>query len=304
MDEDLYELNYLAAERLRGRILSEYSLESHELPAAKYKSKYNFITIDKGSKSCKNWEDYEKFGKSQPNRCYYCNIKYSGVLNLVSMSDSVMLLMDSMRNCVLEDQLLLVPSSHVKNALFLDENAYTELRNYQKTLVHMFQQLNKFVIFSEISLTPGKNDKHRVNTVNTVDRVNRVNNNDMRHCRIECYGVDKTYYEDVKCYFSKAIDEIGSNWSENKKLQVTGKSGVRGVIPQGFDYIHIDFSLSGEAIAKVIDNPSTVKLTFSRDLIASALNLDHLERKFTHTQQYNQALNNIRKMYKPYDWTL
>uniref|UniRef100_A0A3B0MPB0 Protein similar to CwfJ C-terminus 1/Protein similar to CwfJ C-terminus 2, putative n=1 Tax=Theileria annulata TaxID=5874 RepID=A0A3B0MPB0_THEAN len=306
MDDKLYKLNYLAAEKLRRKILSEYGLESHELPHPKYKNKCNFVIIDKKvNKSYKNWEDYEKVGKSAPNKCYYCNIKYSGVMSLVSMSESIMLVMESMRNCILEDQLVLAPITHVKNTLFLDEIAYTELRNYQKTLVYMFQQVNKFVVFSEISTTRNisKNRSNLQSRYESQNRVDLQNISELQHCRIECYGLDKRYYEDVKCYFSKAIDEIGSIWSENKRLEVTGKTGVRGLIPQGFDYIHVDFSLTGEAMAKVIDNPSTVKNSFSRDLIASVLNLDQLERKFTHTQEYTQAIDNIRKQYKSYDWT-
>ncbi|UVC54650.1 hypothetical protein MACJ_003619 [Theileria orientalis] len=344
-DEELYKLNYTASEKLRSKILSEFSLESHEIPSCVYKK------TAKLEVASQTW----KPRSVSTSRCFYCSLKRNFANSVISSSDSVTLILDSLKNCILEHQLLLVSKSHVQNTLYLDDNAYTEFRNYQKTLVHMFQQMNRCVIFVETSMndkslkdsehdqdirrfksktyeadyfeSSGTNQSdsgtHRIQGTDS-DRysVRDRSNEDYRakhrprndshqsssqhtnHCKIECYPIPLEYFEEARLYFTKALDEMGPSWSQNKKMAITGKTGVRGSIPRGFDYIHIDFSLLGDAVAHVIDDPSNLRYTFARNIVAGILNMDQLERAFRDSEDYNQGINNIRKLYKDFDWTL
>ncbi|UVC49921.1 hypothetical protein MACK_003543 [Theileria orientalis] len=345
-DEELYKLNYAASEKLRSKILSEFSLESHEIPPSVYKKTSKLEVVSQTSKP-------RAF--STP-RCFYCSLKHNFANSVISSSNSATLILDSLKNCILEHQLLLVSNAHVQNTLYLDDNAYTEFRNYQKTLVHMFQQVSRCVIFVETSMndksfkdsnhdqdirrfklntyeddyfessgtnqsdgsthqTKGMGDNDRYNVRdggNDKYRVKHRHGNDRyqsgfqptNHCKIECYPIPLDYFEEARLYFTKALDEMGPSWSQNKKMTITGKTGVRGSIPQGFDYIHVDFSLSGEGVAYVIEDPSKLRYTFARNIVASILNMDQLERAFRNSDDYNHGLNNIRKLYRDFDWTV
>nr|PVC51871.1 hypothetical protein MACL_00001226 [Theileria orientalis] len=344
-DEELYRLNYAASDKLRRKILSEFSVESHEIPPSVYKKTAKLEVVS---------QTWKPRAYSTP-RCFYCSLKHNIANCVISRSNSVTLILDGLKNCILEHQLVLVSNSHVQNTLYLDDNAYTELRNYQKTLVHMFQQMNRCAIFVETSMNDRslKDSEHdqdvrrlksntyendyfessgtsrldagtyRSKAMDNDDRHNpRDGSNDDRifkhrhgndrqqpgsqptnHCKIECFPIPLDYFEEARMYFTKALDEMGPSWSQNKKMAITGKTGVRGSIPQGFDYIHVDFSLSGEAVACVIEDPSRLRYTFARNIVAGVLNMDQLERAFRDSDDYSRGLNNIRKLYKDFDWT-
>ena len=63
------------------------------------------------------------------------------------------------------------------------------------------------------------------------------------HTRMECIPLPVEVAESAPIYFKKAISEAGSEWSDNPKLVDTKGKGIRRSIPEGFPYLHVEFSL-------------------------------------------------------------
>ncbi|AFZ79303.1 hypothetical protein BEWA_021510 [Theileria equi strain WA] len=281
LDESLYRENYSAASILRNKILSENSLSSHTFPPCKFREQVTYEIRQRVKKT---------EARAYNPDCYHCSIKNEHYYT-ISQSTTVFMCLDYYKNCILEEQILLLPLKHIASTVNLDENGYIELRNYQKTLVNMFDKVDKVVIFAEVSL----NNK-RLKGIGTDNHVD--------HCKIECYPIPKELLNEAKCYFIKALEEVGSYSSQNQKvIDIRGKVGVRGHIPQGIDFIHIDFSLGGEGMACVIDDQVRIKPTFARDIISGILEFDALQRVFRDREDYTKAIESVRKRYKTYDWT-
>lgn len=54
----------------------------------------------------------------------------------------------------------------------------------------------------------------------------------------------------LQSYFRKAFDESEGFWQSHKTvLEAKGRRGVRGLVPKGFPYIYVDFSLGKSSVS-------------------------------------------------------
>lgn len=285
MDSRLNQANHEAADTVRLRINAQVGKECFRLPPCQFRHIAQFKQLDIVARPPGPQNLHHD------RQCAMCEASRASELQL-SHSTSTFLTLEQQRYAILYDQLVLSPIQHVQSTLYLDEVAYTELRNYQKTLVRMFHEQDKAVLFVETSL----GDPYHKNK-----EEGRYSKS--QHCYIQCFPVPFDMLQDAKDFFLKAITDLLPEWAQNKKLiSITGKTGVRGSIPKGFDFLHVDYSLSGEGIACVIDDPSRFPPSFSREVVAGMLKMDSLERAFRSRDRYMQAFSWLKKQYKNYDW--
>ncbi|CDJ67339.1 hypothetical protein, conserved, partial [Eimeria necatrix] len=76
-------------------------------------------------------------------------------------------------------------------------------------------------------------------------------------------------------YYRKAFAESEGFWQSHKTvIEAKGRGGVRGTIPKGFPYIHVDFSLE-DGLAHVIDDGEEL---------------------------YKENCERLKREYAPFDW--
>ncbi|GBE59079.1 cwfj c-terminus 1 family protein, putative [Babesia ovata] len=283
VDEALYQINHEAATALRRRILVREEAEGFDIGPCQFRQISQFKPLDLRAAPPRNHMGAAEGG---------CPLCASGPQRL-SQSTTAFLAMEQQRHAILFDQLVLSPKQHLQSTLYLDDNTYTEIRNYQKTLVRMFDEQGKAVVFVEVSLR----DPYLRNKEDGGTRRHQ-------HCRIDCFPIPSEALDEARSFFRKAVGELVPEWARNRKvMEVKGKSGVRELIPRGFDFVYVDYSLSGDGIACVVEDGSGVPMSFAREVVAGVLRMDAMARAFRKPDTYTQALSWLRNQYQNFDWT-
>ncbi|GAA5983741.1 hypothetical protein JCM11641_001740 [Rhodosporidiobolus odoratus] len=120
----------------------------------------------------------------------------------------------------------IVPVQHHLSCLEIDEEeGWDEIKNFMKTLMQMFAEENKGVVFFE-TITTHKYQKHSY---------------------IECIPVDFDMFDQLPMYFQEAIMSSESEWSQHKKLISFSPSRPfrRSLVPN-LPYFAIQFDYKGE----------------------------------------------------------
>ncbi|GFE53164.1 cwfj c-terminus 1 family protein, putative [Babesia ovis] len=285
IDEALYMANRDAAVTLRTRILKREDAEGHKLGPCQFRQICTYQQLDNRPRPPMQRTE----GSS--TTCPFCPSSRQRELQ-ISQSQTAYLAMEQRRNAILCDQLVLAPKQHVQSTLYLDDQTYTELRNYQKTLVRMFHEQDKAVIFVETAL----NDPYHRNKEDGGTRY-------QQHCYIQCFAIPVDAVDEAKSMFRRAFNELVSDWGQNRKIiSVTEKTGVRNLVPRGFDFVHVDYGLSGDGIACVVEDLSKITASFAREVVAGVLRMDAMERAFRSSDKQLQALSWISKQYQSFDW--
>ncbi|EGF78833.1 hypothetical protein BATDEDRAFT_35507 [Batrachochytrium dendrobatidis JAM81] len=177
---------------------------------------------------------------------------------------------------------LIVPVQHSLTTLELEDNAWNEIRNFQKSLLRMASANNQGVIFME-QVINFKSHKHTV---------------------IECIPVPMNLFEDAPAYYKEAINNVEEEWSQHKKLIVTDRGFRRSMVPN-LPYFHVWFD-PNRGFGHVIENSEEWLPWFGREVIASVLDLPTYtwrKPKRANERDNAQRLDQFRTQWKEYDWT-
>jgi hypothetical protein len=119
-------------------------------------------------------------------------------------------------------------TEHTPSSRATDDHVWTEIRNFKKCLLQMFSSQGRDVVFLENAMHLGSGRGHAV---------------------VECVPVPVEVGADAPIYFKQGLDEAESEWSQHhaKRIIDTSKQGLRGSIPVGFAYFHVEFGLTGAA---------------------------------------------------------
>ncbi|KAJ3044780.1 hypothetical protein HDV00_000655 [Rhizophlyctis rosea] len=177
---------------------------------------------------------------------------------------------------------LIVPVEHVLTTLECDDDAWDEIRNFQKCLIQMFSAENKGVIFME----------------------QVINFKWQKHAVIECIPVPMEKWEDAPAYFKEAILSSEEEWSQHQKVIDTGKNGVRRSMVKNLPYFHVWFD-PNRGYGHVIEGQEW-REWFGREVIGSMLELP--PDKWRRPRRMDPAvagprLKDFLGKWKPYDWT-
>lgn len=148
---------------------------------------------------------------------------------------------------------LVVPMYHTPCATQLDEDVWSEIQTFRKTLTSMFrEELDLDVVFFETAMYLQK----------------------FPHMMMECVPIPWETGDLAPIYFKKAILECEAEWTTNKKLVDLSEKDVRRAIPKGLPYFAVDFGLDS-GFAHVIEDEKMFPTNFAQEIIGGMLDLDH-----------------------------
>ncbi|KAF7727149.1 hypothetical protein EC973_008010 [Apophysomyces ossiformis] len=178
---------------------------------------------------------------------------------------------------------LIVPLQHVTSMLECDDDVWSEVRNFQKCLLQMFNEQGCGVIFME-----------------TV-----TNLRSHRHTVIEAIPIPYHVYEDSAAYFKEAILGIEEEWTQHKKLIETSTRGFRNSMVKNLPYFHVWCGLD-EGYGHVIENGKEFPYWFGKEVIAGMLDIgpERWRRPKYHHQSENRSRQQaFLKSWSKWDWT-
>ena len=180
----------------------------------------------------------------------------------------------------------IAPLSHVSCGVQVDEDVWSEMQEFRKSLTRMFQddEDGDDCVFFESALRLKKHP----------------------HMLLECVPIPREVGETAPLYFQKAIQECESEWSHNKKLiSLTKERGLRRSVPKGLPYFHVDFGLE-DGFAHVIEDEQEFPLNFAQEIIGGMLDLEpriwrHPKRESFESQK--KRVLSFAAKWKKFDFT-
>ncbi|KAI8328978.1 CwfJ C-terminus 1-domain-containing protein-like protein [Chlamydoabsidia padenii] len=178
---------------------------------------------------------------------------------------------------------MIVPIQHVSSMLECDDEVWTEVRNFQKCLLRMFDEQHCGVVFME-----------------TV-----TNLRSQRHTVIEAIPVPYGVYEDAPAYFKEGIMEAGEEWSQHKKLIDTSDRGFRYSMVKNLPYFHVWCGLD-KGYGHVIENDKEFPHWFGKEIIGGMLDLSPTlwrRPKYYHKSENRTRQKKFLDNWEKWDWT-
>lgn len=179
----------------------------------------------------------------------------------------------------------IVPIEHELSVTSMDEDTFTEIRNFQKALYGMYNELGLGCIF--------------------VEQV--INLKEHRHTVIEVLAVPLKIHDDLPGYFKESFLTQGSNELEasNKKMIPTShsKGGLRSCLIKGRPYFHVWFN-PNEGMGHYIE--SRWSPYFAREIVGGVLDMtpDQWRKLSRSTYEQNQIRRKkFLQSFSKYDWT-
>lgn len=175
-------------------------------------------------------------------------------------------------------QCIIAPVAHVACTTQLDEDVWSEMRDFMKAIVRMFAARKQDVIFFESA-----GNLHR-----------------RPHLQLHCVPGD---FEMAPFYFKKAIQEAEGEWATNKQLISLSEKDVRRAVPKGLPYFWVNFGMTS-GFAHVIEDQNRFPSNFAQEVIGGLLNLNP-----SYWRRPRKLVNVIPKVkqfadwWKPYDIT-
>jgi hypothetical protein len=122
------------------------------------------------------------------------------------------------------------PLNHCSSSVTCDEEVWSEIQEFRRALVKMFNSKRMdCVFFEQYSL-----------------------NKKYSHLIIECIPLDMSVSSMAPIYFKKAIQEAESEWCENKSIIDLKKQNIRKSIPRNMPYFNVNFGLE-DGYAHIIE---------------------------------------------------
>ncbi|KAG1837591.1 CwfJ C-terminus 1-domain-containing protein-like protein [Suillus tomentosus] len=215
-------------------------------------------------------------------------------------------------SCTLNEELLdghclIVPIQHHLTMLEADDDVWDEVRNFMKSVMRMFAEEDKGVIFYEtvISLKPQK------------------------HTCIECVPLTWDKYDDIPAYFKESILASEAEWSTHKKvIDFSARpGGFRRAMVPNLPYFMVQFDYKGEkGYGHVIEGTGESAATgeedgaldegdkgggdfpryFAGEIIGNVLDLDPrrwMRPRRVDYRHNKDRIQRFKKMYEKFDWT-
>ncbi|KAJ3070879.1 hypothetical protein HDU98_006112 [Podochytrium sp. JEL0797] len=177
----------------------------------------------------------------------------------------------------------IVPIAHTLTTLELDDDDWTELRNFMKCVIQMNWERGFGTVFME-QVVNFKWHKHTV---------------------VDCVAVPLGKFEDAPAYFKEAIEASEEEWSQHRKLIDTSKNGFRRSMVKNLPYFHVWFE-PNKGYGHVIEDSQEWPDWFGREVLASMMELspDKWRRpKRASGEEIGQRVGEFRKAFDKFDWT-
>lgn len=176
---------------------------------------------------------------------------------------------------------MIVPTQHATCCTQIDEDTWSEINDFRKSLTHMFASQHKDVIFFEIA-----NKLHK-----------------QPHLAIHCIPIKESDGEMAPFYFKKAIEESEYEWCVNKQLISLRNKSLRNAIPKGLPYFWVNFGMDS-GFAHVIEDEERFPVNYAQEIIGGMINLD--PKKWRSMQKEQNIISKVKmfaEWWKKYDFT-
>ncbi|WVY98476.1 hypothetical protein V8G54_030627 [Vigna mungo] len=224
---------------------------------------------------------------TQQERCLFCLENPNRPMHLVVSIANFTYLMLPQWQPVVPGHCCILPIQHESATRTVDDNVWTEIRNFKKCLIMMFAKQEKEVVFLETVMGLAQQ---------------------RRHCMVECIPLPQDIAKEAPLYFKKAIDEAEDEWSQHnaKKLIDTSQKGLRNSIPKHFPYFHVEFGLN-KGFVHVIDDEkqfnSSLGLNVLRGMLQLAEEDMYRRRRYEAVEVQKQLVASFSKEWDHFDWT-
>uniref|UniRef100_A0A672FG43 CWF19-like protein 2 n=1 Tax=Salarias fasciatus TaxID=181472 RepID=A0A672FG43_SALFA len=182
-----------------------------------------------------------------------------------------------------EGHCLICPLQHHCSATGLDEDVWSEMQLFRRTLVRMFESQELDCVFMETHMNPRR--RH--------------------HMVLECIPLPKELGDMAPIYFKKAIMECDEEWAMNKKVVDLSSKDIRKAVPRGLPYFAVDFGLQG-GYAHVIENEQKFPRYFGKEVVGGMMDLEPRRWRKTIRENFDDQRKKVLQFslwWKPYDCT-
>lgn len=220
---------------------------------------------------------------AQCKYCYFNNRVFESKL-VIAHSETAYLSVPTEIGTVCKDHLIISPKEHYSAINQVEEDIAQEIRNFKKSLVALFAEDKKWVVFLETA----------------------VNLDQIPHIQIDVIPVDQNLEEDVKKFFKRSLTEDDYEWSTHKKIYDTteARGDISKVIPSNFSYFHMDINCQG-GFAHVIEDSRQFNRKHALEVIAGCMGEEHVNVSVPH--RYETLRNRVRdfkdRYNENYNWT-
>ncbi|XP_060744287.1 CWF19-like protein 2 isoform X1 [Tachysurus vachellii] len=182
-----------------------------------------------------------------------------------------------------EGHCFIAPLQHHCCATRLDEDVWSEVQVFRKSLVQMFHSLGLDCVFLETHLNPKKR----------------------MHMLYECVPLPRELGDMAPVYFKKAIMECDEEWAMNKKVVDLSSKNIRQAVPRGLPYFSVDFGLQG-GFAHVIENLDKFPHYFGKEVLGGMLDLEPRRWRKPIRENFDDQRKKVLQFsqwWKPFDCT-
>ncbi|XP_029303044.1 CWF19-like protein 2 [Cottoperca gobio] len=175
------------------------------------------------------------------------------------------------------------PLQHHCSATGLDEDVWSEIQLFRRTLVRMFESQEQDCVFMETHMNPRKR----------------------RHMVLECIPLPRELGDMAPIYFKKAIMECDEEWAMNKKVVDLSSKDIRHAVPRGLPYFAVDFGLQG-GFAHVIENEQKFTHYFGKEVVGGMMDLEPRRWRKMIRENFDDQRKKVLQFaqwWKPYDCT-
>ncbi|XP_008284931.1 CWF19-like protein 2 [Stegastes partitus] len=182
-----------------------------------------------------------------------------------------------------EGHCLICPLQHHCSATGLDEDVWSEMQLFRRTLVRMFESQDLDCVFMETHMNPRRR----------------------QHMVLECIPLPRELGDMAPIYFKKAIMECDEEWAMNKKVVDLSSKDVRQAVPRGLPYFAVDFGLQG-GFAHVIENEQKFPHYFGKEVVGGMMDLEPRRWRKLIRENFDDQRKKVLQFaqwWKPYDCT-
>ncbi|XP_061775241.1 CWF19-like protein 2 isoform X2 [Nerophis ophidion] len=175
------------------------------------------------------------------------------------------------------------PLQHHCAATSLDEDVWSEVQLFRRSLVRMFESQDMDCVFMETHLNPRRR----------------------QHMVLECIPLPRELGDMAPIYFKKAIMECDEEWSMNKKVVDLSSKDVRRAIPRGLPYFAVDFGLQG-GFAHVIEDQQKFPHYFGKEVVGGMMDLEPRRWRKPIRENFDDQRKKVLQFaewWKPHDCT-
>ncbi|KAM6988381.1 CWF19-like protein 2 isoform 2-T2 [Tautogolabrus adspersus] len=216
-------------------------------------------------------------------KCHYCFSNQELQKHLIVAIGSKVYLSLPAGVSMTEGHCLICPLHHHCSATLLDEDVWSEMQLFRRTLVRMFESQELDCVFMETHMNPRRR----------------------QHMVLECIPLPRELGDMAPIYFKKAIMECDEEWAMNKKVVNLSSKDIRQAVPRGLPYFAVDFGLQG-GFAHVIENEQKFPHYFGKEVVGGMMDLEPRRWRKLIRENFDDQRKKVLQFaqwWKPYDCT-